>query len=516
MATACADPCTGDLYSVEQLRAIESAALSALPAGTLMQRAGRAVADAAIAMLAACNPSNQSKANILIAAGPGNNGGDALEAAGLLANQGHHVYVVMPAVPTLSASLPSDAQQALNKAQQSPAHFMDLPSVSSANLHWDLAIDGLFGIGLSRALDGDFRKMAQQLNALDCPVLAIDIPSGLDADHGTVIGADGIAVHADRTISFIANKPGLHTAQGRDYAGVVMLEGLAIDRALYGPPLAHLNQSALFVHAMHPRLHASHKGSFGELSLLGGASGMGGAMLLAARMGAMAGAGRVYAGFIDQPPAFDPQHPELMCRSASTLTLDSGAIVAGPGMGQSSGAQEALARALSSRLPLVLDADALNLLALEPSLQQRLRNRRAATLLTPHPLEAARLLNVRATQIQADRLHTAHQLASQYQAVVILKGSGSVIAAPDGRLVINPTGNPALATAGTGDVLAGLCGALLAQQWPAWEAALAAVWLHGKAADHMVADGIGPLGLTAGELLPVIRKELNQLIAASA
>ncbi|MFM7670791.1 MAG: NAD(P)H-hydrate dehydratase, partial [Betaproteobacteria bacterium] len=163
-----------------------------------------------------------------------------------------------------------------------------------------------------------------------------------------------------------------------------------------------------------------------------------------------------------------------------------------------------------TQLPLVLDADALNLVAQEYGLQQRLARRRAPALLTPHPAEAARLMGSDTSQVQQNRLSVAAELAARFNACVILKGSGSVVAAPDGRLAINTTGNPALATAGSGDVLAGLCGALLAQQHTPWEAALAAVWLHGAAADQMVADGMGPVGVTAGELLPYVRNCLNR------
>jgi len=356
--------------------------------------------------------------------------------------------------------------------------------------------------------------LVNYLNRLSCPVLAIDVPSGLNADHGTLIGPDGIAVKASTTITFIANKPGLHTLHGRDYAGTVMVNDLDIARNLFKEPVAKLNQPELFSSSMHPRAHASHKGSHGDLFVMGGASGMAGAVLLAARAGAMTGAGRVFAGFLDTAPSFDPVHLELMCRSAQSLSPTRGAIVVGPGMGMSREANDLLARMLSTDWDLVIDADALNLLAVEPGLQQRLIQRRAATLLTPHPLEAARLLEMNVEQIQADRLGSARKLATKFQSVVILKGSGTVIANFDNSLVINTTGNPALATAGTGDVLAGLCGSLLAQQWPVWSAALAAVWIHGHAADCMVGEGIGPIGITAPDLLPYLRKSLNQLLPA--
>ncbi len=494
MATASADL---RIYSVAQIRDIERAALSTLPAGTLMQRAGAATAALATTQL------KGSDATILVIAGPGNNGGDALEAAALLADSGKPVAAVLLADPQ---RLPPDAKSAWQRAVDSKVRFIERFDIAGS---WALAIDGLFGIGLARPLDGPFRAVVEQINALDCPVLAIDVPSGLDADSGMIVG-DGIATRADCTITLIADKPGLHTACGRDHAGNVVLESLALDQALFGPPLARLITPALFRHVLLPRSQASHKGSFGDVHIVGGACGMGGAVLLAARMAAMAGAGRVFAAFADSPPAFDPNHPELMCRDARTLAWNHGVAVVGPGLGLSRDAANLVARALSSSLPLVIDADALNLIAAEAGLQLRLSRRRAPSLLTPHPLEAARLMGTDAAHVQANRISVAAELAARFDACVILKGSGSIVAAPDSRIAINTTGNPALATAGSGDVLAGLCGALLAQGLPLWEATLAAVYLHGLAADQMVADGIGPVGVTAGELLPYIRSSLNQ------
>ena len=490
------------LYSVAQVRAIEQAALSALPANTLMQRAGRAVADAALRLLP---PSNKHK--VLIAAGPGNNGGDALEAAALLAQAGLKVFVVLLADP---AALPADAKTAFARARASSAEFIDLQTVFNVP-DWALVIDGLFGIGLTRPLEAVYRQLVEQINALPCPVLAIDVPSGLNADTGCIIGPDGVAIVASNTITFIANKPGLHTASGRDCAGVVEVNTLEIGAVLYGAPCAELNRLALFVAAAKPRAHASHKGSYGDVAIVGGAEGMAGAVILAARMAAYAGAGRVYGGFVGPAVAYDSLQPELMCRAADAVNMTHGVLVMGPGMGTARAAYDLLSKALGSAQALVLDADALNLLAAEPSLQAKLAARRAPVLLTPHPLEAARLLACSADDVQSDRRHAAATLAKKMNAIVILKGSGSVIAHPDGRLVINSTGNPALATAGSGDVLAGLCGALLAQHWPVWESALAAPFIHGAAADQLVAQGVGPIGLTAGELLPVIRSGLNRL-----
>lgn len=496
MATVSADL---RIYSVAQVRDIERAALAELPAGSLMRRAGAAVAETALDMLQA------GDAPVLVLAGPGNNGGDALEAAALLAAAGKAVSVVLLADPQ---RLASDSKAAYQHAAEAKVTFIDRFDIAGP---WALAIDGLFGIGLTRPLEGPFHAAAEQLNALDCAVLSIDVPSGLDADSGMIAG-DGIAVHADRTITFIADKPGLHTAFGRDHTGEVNVDMLGIDPKRYGPPLARRVAPALFERALPSRTHASHKGSYGDLTVIGGAAGMGGAVLLAARMAAMAGAGRVFAAFAAQAPAFDPLHPELMCRNVDAISLDSGALVIGPGLGMSRDAADLVGRALSSSLPLVIDADALNLIAAESGLQQRLSRRRASTVLTPHPLEAARLMGTDATHVQANRISVAAELAARFDACVILKGSGSIVAAADGRIAINTTGNPALATAGSGDVLSGLCGALLAQGLQTWEAALAAVWIHGAAADNMVAEGIGPVGATASDLLPYIRARLNESI----
>ena len=503
MAIGCADQRDSlNLYSVAQIRAIEAAALSLVEPGILMQRAGAAVARHALTLL----PEITKDRHVLVAAGHGNNGGDALEAAAVLARQGCRVSIVHLADET---TLPADARMALTHARQSGAVFIEsIPAMS-----WSLAIDGLFGIGLTRPLEGRYRALAKQLNQLSCPVLAIDVPSGLDADTGSIVGPDGLAVRADETLTFIANKPGLHTSHGRDSAGHVVTDDLGIDPGLLSEPIAQLNTPRVFADAVHSRLHASHKGSYGDLQVIGGAEGMSGAVILAARMALMAGAGRVFAGFAGPVPAYDNLHPELMCRSADDLRMDHGAVVIGPGLGMSRPAHDLLSRALSSAPCLVIDADGLNLIAAEPPLQSRLARRTAPTLLTPHPLEAARLLGTDVHAVQSDRSNAANTLAHRYHATVILKGSGSIIAHPSSIPVINTTGNPALATAGSGDVLAGLCGALIAQGWPMRACALAAAWLHGSAADQMVEDGIGPTGVTASELMPWIRKALNKLVS---
>ena len=492
------------LHTVREVRAIEQAALAAVPAGTLMRRAGAAAAALAGRLLPAGG-------NVLVLAGPGNNGGDALETAALLARGGGNVSVSVHFQGD-AASLPADAAAAHRRAMASPAVFQ----AADMAAHWDLAIDGLFGIGLARPIAGELAALVLGLNALRCPVLSLDVPSGLDADTGAIVGPGGVAVRASHTLSFIADKPGLHTADGCDHAGQVELATLGVDAGLAPPLKAALADPALFAPRLAPRLQNSHKGSFGDCAILGGAHSMAGAVVLAARSAAMAGAGRVYAGFIDTPPAYDPLHPEIMCRRAADLDLARAAVVAGPGMGAGVDGHALLAQALASAAPLVLDADALNLVAADAGLRAALAMRTAATLMTPHPLEAARLLGRSAAEVQADRLSAARSLAASFNAMVVLKGAGSVMARPDGFVVINTTGNPALATAGTGDVLAGLCGALLAQHWAPWEALLGAVWLHGAAADLLVEQGIGPVGLVASELPAAIRLCFNRLIRAQS
>ncbi|OWW22839.1 NAD(P)H-hydrate dehydratase [Noviherbaspirillum denitrificans] len=501
-------PSQSALYAIADIRAVEQTCLATLSEGTLMQRAGKAAAECALGLL----PNASSR--VLAVAGPGNNGGDVIEAARLLAEHGLDVTLWLCAD---RSSLPADAARMLENARSSPLNIVETPSALPDNMEgWNLVIDGLFGIGLTRPLKGLYGTLAEWINALSCPVLALDVPSGLDADTGAIVGEDGIAIRASHTITFIADKPGLHTLHGRDYAGHVHVASLDIDTNLFPPACAHLNSVSAFSAFLKKRPHNSHKGSFGDVIVAGGAPGMAGAPILAARAAAKCGAGRVYAAFIGDPPAYDSAQPELMCRAAPSMDFSTGAVVAGPGMGTSREAHDVLAAILHASSPLVLDADALNLIAAEPGLQARLAELTAPTVMTPHPLEAARLLQSSTADVQSDRLHSARALAQRFHAVVILKGSGSVIARPDGEAAINTTGNPALATAGTGDVLAGICGALLAQGFPAWQAALAATWLHGHAADTLVQQGIGPIGLTASELIPAVRTLLNQLTEAHA
>lgn len=262
-----------------------------------------------------------------------------------------------------------------------------------------------------------------------------------------------------------------------------------------------------------PRPLDCNKGDFGSVAVIGGAPGMAGAALLAARAALLCGAGRVYAGLLDTRIGLDPSTPELMVTGASALPplAPPGCLVVGPGLGQSGAARAALRAALDVEQPLLLDADALNLIAADPALRAGVCARTAPTVLTPHPGEAGRLLASTAAEVQRDRAGCALRLSDAFHAVAVLKGAGTLVKAPGGELWRNSSGNPGQAAPGMGDVLAGIIAALIAQGMAVEAAAVVGVWLHGAAADLAVAEGLGPRGLTASELLPRIRRLLNTL-----
>lgn len=271
----------------------------------------------------------------------------------------------------------------------------------------------------------------------------------------------------------------------------------------------------LFRTCLQPRARNSHKGSFGSVAILGGAPGMVGAALLAGRAALRLGAGRVYLGMLEKGAlVVDPMQPELMLRTADEALGLATVLAIGPGLGQSSQAGELLARVIGRPLPRIIDADGLNLLAQSPSLQRECAVSPVPTFITPHPAEAARLLGSTTDAVQADRPTAALRLAEQFNAHAALKGYGTVVATPNGRWFVNTGGNPGLASAGSGDVLTGMLAALLAQHWPPLEALLAAVHLHGAAADACVATGRGPIGLSAGELIDPARRILNEWICS--
>lgn len=454
------------LYGSAATRRIEQAAQCAWPTHTLMQRAGRAVAELALAIA----PHSQ---RIWIACGPGNNGGDGMEAALHLKAWGKQVHLTWHGQ---TDRMPADSRLSLARLADSGLTVETAPPD-----HWDLAIDALFGLGCSRAPADKMAHELRLMHAQPQPVLQVDLPSGLSADTGTWLRPVMTLQAPRHTLSLLSLKPGLFTAEGRDACGEIWFNALGVEPAL--DPDAWLQK-------VEPRVfnrpHASHKGSYGEVSIIGGTAGMVGAALLAGHAALRGRAGRVHVGLLDAEAGAlaSLSHPTLMMSDPHDLPPKRAVVVCGCGGGDE--IRHVMPPLLSRTTSLVIDADGLNALR-DPMLMQLLKQRYKRghqTVLTPHPLEAARLLECEVAEVQANRLAIAQALAHQTQSVVVLKGSGTVIAAPSETPVINPSGNARLASGGTGDVLAGLTGAYWAQGTSAFHAACAASAHHGWVADQ--------------------------------
>jgi hydroxyethylthiazole kinase-like uncharacterized protein yjeF len=455
------------VYLSADIRKIEEAAGEAKP--PLMERAGAAAAELA------ANLCGDKTKDVVVLAGPGNNGNDARIVAKNLQDKFFRV--------SLSAR--------------------DIPEKTPG-----LIVDGLFGIGLARPIEGAFAKLVDWVNAQRCPVLALDIPSGLEADTGRVLGR---AVRATHTITFIGLKPGLLTLDGPDHCGEICVSDLSLSGF---PPNGWVAEPSLFANILKVRPRNFHKGMAGSVGILGGAAGMTGAALLAGRAALKLGAGRVYAGLLEDKPV-DEGALELMLRNADDiLGLDLDSIVIGPGLGRSEKAETLLGAVLASDMPCVLDADALNLIAGNEDLRRACAKRAAETLVTPHPAEAGRLLAETTAHVQEDRLKAARALSGNLNAHVLLKGAGSILVARDGHWFVNSSGNPGMASAGMGDVLAGILGTLLAQKLSGESALVLGTHLHGCAADECVRSGAGPVGLTASETIEPARRIWNSWLAA--
>lgn len=488
------------LYDTAALRAIEASALAgqADPA-ILMQRAGRA----GWQMARRCWPDAR---RIAVVCGPGNNGGDGYVLALQALQAGLDVRVVR-----LESQAPrTEAAQAMCAAFETAGggivHFDGaLPAA-------DLVIDALFGIGLSRAPDDATTALIEAINAHGAPVLALDTPSGLSADRGSVAGA---AVVAARTLQFLAPQLGLRTGDGADHAGALSLDTLGIARtcATDARPAARRVDARDLAHWLRPRRRNAHKGRHGRVLCIGGDHGTGGAVLLAAGAALRAGAGLVEVA--TQGAHVAPllaRWPEAMVRRTDNVSALAGAFEAadvvalGPGLGQGAWGHtlfdETLDAATANDLPLVLDADALNLLAARP------RTLPAGVVLTPHPGEAARLLGVDTADIQRDRPAAVRTLAARWNAVVVLKGAGSLVCAPGGLPWLIDAGNPGMATGGMGDVLTGIIAAMRAQGHGAEDAAVCGALLHAVAGDRAAAQG-GERGLLPGDLIDILRACAN-------
>jgi ADP-dependent NAD(P)H-hydrate dehydratase / NAD(P)H-hydrate epimerase len=463
----------------------------------LMERAGEAAAAMAAAMLGA------SGGRVVVLAGPGNNGGDAYVCARHLLERRCDVQIVDAGD---DGARPRDAANARASLAAFAARFRStLPLDSPA-----LVVDGLFGVGLSRPLAQPYAAWVEWANTSGAPILALDVPSGLDAATGV---AHTPTIRAAATTTFIALKPGLLTCDGPDHCGDVSVHALGLEDEV---PATSVRLEWRGIQQQLPPVLArpqrkSHKGTFGRACIVGGAEGLVGAALLAGRAAIRLGAGRVVVALAARnPPLVDWMSPELMLREADAAGTDHDAWVVGPGLGGGERAKALVERIVAVDGPIVVDADALNAIAAEATLRAAVAARRGATLATPHPAEAARLLDCSTADVQADRVGAATRLAALLDADVVLKGAGSIVARPDGTFDINASGNPALATAGSGDVLAGMLGALLAQGIDASAALRIGVCLHGAAADMLVARGVGPLGVTASEVIDAARALMNE------
>ncbi|WP_434777550.1 NAD(P)H-hydrate dehydratase [Neisseria sp. Ec49-e6-T10] len=440
------------------------------------------------------------KAHVLMAVGTGNNGGDALCCAKLLAQHNIKVTLWVPETPKTDESI-----QAFNECKQ-----LNLPVIEQFNQLPelpDLIVDGFFGIGLNRNLDQNWQDRINQINRCGIDVLAIDTPSGLDAYRGIIYGA---AVKAHTTLTFICAKPGLHTNEGVDQSGKVFVAALNIPNAIIPESSGTIAPSQEA--SQLKRVANCHKGTFGSIGVIGGAKSMLGAAILCARTSLYCGAGKVYVGTLGDYQV-DPIAPELMFSTAEhILEQDIQVMAIGPGLSVQDRAKACLEKALGLPIKKVLDADALNLISQNHDLEDYFTEQNnTEIILTPHPTEAARLLKTSTSLIQANRVKAAQQLAHKFNATVILKGCGSIIARPDGFYRVNTSGSATLASGGQGDVLTGICAALLGQGLDAFEAASISAYVHGLAGEHY-ARKKGQIGLSASKTIEIIKHYLNKLI----
>lgn len=515
-------PLPSALYTAQQVQQMDAMMIEhyGIAGFELMQRAAHAVMNVIIEKYPLCQ-------RLVVLCGGGNNGGDGYLVAMLA-----HLHSIEVSVLWLSdpQRLAEDAKQAWLQCAAAGVsiHPFEAAAFDEQLLEIDLIVDALLGVGLQGEVRSEYQPVIEACNGSAVPVCAVDIPSGLCANTGTV---NGCAIQAASTVTFIGVKQGLLTGQGREYCGDIIFAGLNIpDEVVLQQPNVERITAEYLQSYLPPRPRAAHKGLFGHVLLVGGNHGMPGAIMLAAEAALCAGAGRVtVATRQSHLIALAVRVPEIMAHgveSASDLVpllQSKSAIVIGPGLGTDEWGQALLAEVLKQDkveqlCPVVVDADALNLLAQCPDL---LYECVVPLVVTPHPAEWARLLNSSIETCESDRFNAIVMLQrylsqhyfsrEQNQSVCILKGSGTLIR-QNKKTVLCSDGNPAMAVAGMGDVLSGLIGALLAQHIPSFEAAQIAVWAHSSAAD-VIAKEQGEIGLRATALIPYIRQQLNLIIS---
>jgi len=491
------------LYDTAALRTAEARELARLEPLALMRRAARALSDVAAEIARGRPP----RSPIIALVGPGNNGADALLAAADLRDRG---FAVQALPLTRQPPGSRDAREAWSLAESRGLPIIErlTPELAGSAL----VIDGLFGIGLSRPITGTAAAWIGMLNDAHAQVIAVDVPSGINADSGAVVGGhQGVAVRAQTTVTFLGDKPGLHTGAGRLHAGRVQLQTLAVDAGRATGTLVTAHEARELARPLHRQLD-SHKGVHGHVAIVGGSRGLRGAAVLAALGAQCCGAGKVSLG---SPDGWQPDpglHPELMSLDLTAPVGEFESWVVGCGLGQRRSVRLALRAILSmTQSPLVIDADALNLISVDPRLALAARQRSAPTVLTPHPLEAARLLGVRTDQVQADRIAAATALAKRFGSIVVLKGAGTVCADRAGNWAVIDAGSPSLATAGTGDVLAGVIGGLIAQGTSVASAACLGAWVHARAGELAAEHRGGVIGMAASALPAWVGDAMNSL-----
>ena len=484
------------LYTAEQMRRLDRCAIDqfAIPGLTLMQRAGAA----AFAYLRWRWPEAR---RLAVICGTGNNGGDGYVVAMLALEAGLTVQLLQMGD---GEKLGGDALACARAFLEAGGRVEPFQALAE---EFDLIVDAVLGTGLEREVSGAWAGMVEAVNRYPAPVLALDIPSGLHSDNGRVMGC---AIRADATVTFIGLKQGLFTGDGPDCCGEILFDDLQVPAVVYDT-LKASSKRLTWMHysdGLSPRRRTAHKGSCGHLLLVGGDSGFSGALQMAGEAALRSGAGLVsLATRVSHAALINSRRPELMSHGVESaadlapLLARADVVAIGPGLGQATWGQSMLASVLECSLPLVVDADGLNLLAQEPLCRDN-------WVLTPHPGEAARLLGCSLAEIQADRFRAAELLQQRYGGVVLLKGAGTLINEGPAQLPgVCVEGNPGMASGGMGDLLTGIIGSLMAQGESSGRAARMAACLHGEAADLAALDG--ERGMLASDLLPFLRRLLN-------
>ena len=488
-------PIPAGLYSAAQVRELDRCAIErhCIPGYELMTRAGHSALDT----LRRAWPQARS---VCVLCGPGNNGGDGYVLARLARAQNLRTHVIPLSDP---ARLNGDARRAHEDFAAAGGTCEDWHASRLRQV--DVVVDAVFGTGLARAIEGRVADIFGSVNAAGRPVLALDVPSGLHADTGHPLGP---AIRADVTVTFIGRKVGCYVGNGPDLVGRLVFDDLGVPPAVYDavPAVRRLLDESTIEAALPRRARTAHKGRHGHVLIVGAAAGMGGAARLAGEAALRVGAGLVTAAVHPQSLVALTGRPELMTAAIADCAeleraLERASIVAvGPGLGQSPWSMEVLSVVLGCGKPLVVDADALNLLALDPQA-------RDAWVLTPHPGEAARLLRSSSEDVQADRLGAALELQARYGGIVVLKGAGSIVQGPCGSSWICDRGNPGMAAAGMGDVLTGVIAGIAGQCGDLTLAARAGVFVHATAGDR--ASQAGERGTTAGDVIDQLRACVN-------